>query len=297
MPAVPAEAAGSWLSPLEAWAVATLCRVVGGGNFGPQAGAGPPPAPPPYQARGNGGLGRQHPPSPAEQQEQAGASCAGGQGGALLCDGRWRRAAAASQQRLVRGALQAGGAPGPGASGRVPAAAAAAGEERERAAQAAVAGASREDDPLGLCHPITRVLALLPPRGVAHVMLALSAAAPRTAEALLARALPPAGAQLLTDRLEAAEAELDRVGVVGSSNGRDWDIRGASSGGGAEGRDGGGGAPASMREVYMAMYGPGVGADPQAVLDRLLRGKLALAAAVEGAVLPRPAAPLRDASG
>jgi hypothetical protein len=44
----------------------------------------------------------------------------------------------------------------------------------------------------------------------------------------------------------------------------------------------------SMREVYAAMYGPEVGADPDKVLGRLLRGKLLLAAAVAHAVLADP---------
>ena len=38
--------------------------------------------------------------------------------------------------------------------------------------------------------------------------------------------------------------------------------------------------------VYAALYGPGVGVDPDEVLRQLLRGKLLLAAAVARAVLP-----------
>lgn len=58
---------------------------------------------------------------------------------------------------------------------------------------------------LGLQHPITRVLAALQAGPLCRVLLALAVRAPATLQGLLLHALPPAGAEVLLGRLEAAQ--------------------------------------------------------------------------------------------
>ncbi|KAL0054747.1 hypothetical protein WJX82_001838 [Trebouxia sp. C0006] len=59
----------------------------------------------------------------------------------------------------------------------------------------------------GLDDPITRILAALPPQDVQSVLSLMSQRVPRTLEALLMHALPPAAAELLTQKLEQADTQ------------------------------------------------------------------------------------------
>lgn len=58
----------------------------------------------------------------------------------------------------------------------------------------------------GLDDPITSILASLRPGDVRPVLTAMSQHVPRTLDALLLHALPPAAAELLTQKLEQANA-------------------------------------------------------------------------------------------
>ena len=58
----------------------------------------------------------------------------------------------------------------------------------------------------GLDDPITCILASLRPGNIRPVLAAMSQHVPRTLEALLLHALPPAAAELLTQKLEQADA-------------------------------------------------------------------------------------------
>lgn len=59
----------------------------------------------------------------------------------------------------------------------------------------------------GLEDPITCILAALPPQAVQSVLSLMSQRVPRTLEALLMHALPPAAAELLTQKLEQADSQ------------------------------------------------------------------------------------------
>ncbi|KAA6428022.1 MAG: hypothetical protein FRX49_02684 [Trebouxia sp. A1-2] len=59
----------------------------------------------------------------------------------------------------------------------------------------------------GLDDPITCILAALPPQAVQSVLSLMSHRVPRTLEALLMHALPPAAAELLTQKLEQADSQ------------------------------------------------------------------------------------------
>lgn len=65
----------------------------------------------------------------------------------------------------------------------------------------------------GVEEPITRILAALPPQAVQSVLSLMSQRVPRTLEALLMHALPPAAAELLTQKLEQADAQGDRCSI------------------------------------------------------------------------------------
>ncbi len=65
----------------------------------------------------------------------------------------------------------------------------------------------------GLEEPITRILAALPSQAVQSVLSLMSQRVPRTLEALLMHALPPAAAELLTQKLEQADLQGDECGM------------------------------------------------------------------------------------
>ena len=71
---------------------------------------------------------------------------------------------------------------------------------------------SEHDLGLGLHEDITRAFATLSPAALRRVLDAAAARFPRTLEALLLHALPPAAAELLTQKLERGDEELLRAG-------------------------------------------------------------------------------------
>jgi hypothetical protein len=250
------------LPPVEAWAVATLERLLlqqeaaGGSGKGSAAGALTLPV------QDEAAAGQQ------EQQEEE--ETRQGSGCHMLVDIQpgWRAAANASQQLLVLAAvLHPAAAP-------------------STAAEPAAAAEQADDpDPLGLRHPITQVLGALSPLQLADTLHALSRRAPAAMNALLTRALPPACAQLVTQKLEEAQQLL----AAGGDDHSEQEADAAAVAGGST-KDRQLLTCGSLHEVYSSMYGEEVGADPDVVLGQLLRGKLRLAAAVAKALLPDPAA-------
>ena len=70
----------------------------------------------------------------------------------------------------------------------------------------------------GLDHSITRILAALSPQEVQAVLGLMVKRVPRTLEALLMHALPPAAAELLTQKLEQADNERPEAGATITNN-------------------------------------------------------------------------------
>lgn len=104
-------------------------------------------------------------------------------------------------------------------------------------------------DGLGLQDDITRIVAALRPEALRAVLAGMAGQTPRTLEALLLHALPPAAAELMTQKLEHCDAQLI-----------------------ASGRQ------AEVADFYRTLYG--CVEDPQLVLRALLHRKEVFSAQV-----------------
>jgi len=135
--------------------------------------------------------------NPQQQQQQQGSSV-------LVGEAWWQRQQAA-QQQLLSGAVSSSNSRRSSSSwacgpGRV----AANKQQQQQEEEGGGAG-----DVLGLSHPVTRVLAALQPVQLLRVLWQGAVQSPGAVAQLLLRGLNPAAAQLLTNKLEAADGLFD----------------------------------------------------------------------------------------
>jgi len=218
------------LSPREGWALAQLLRLLAADSSSPGAGEQ-------LEGRGDASTRPQPAVSAADPYAAAGDLCAS--------DATWQQRSQQAAQQATAALVQQY------QQLRL---------DEQQATQAAQA------DPLGLRQPLTRLLASLKLVELLNVLYVLGGQHQQATQRLLLCALPPAAAELLTQRLEEAESVFGQLG-------------GAATAPAAPGSA----VFTSRLQFYGALYG--AIDDPGAMMQHLLAGKAQLSDAVYRAVV------------